>query len=225
MTATAWDVRQLDVLLPAVAGGIMLAWAREGSVGAALMLTGKAVLLALIVGLAAWLLLGKSSSETEQRIFGASALLLLGGLADHLSLSALLSGLVAGVLWRLMGGSTAVALRRGIAYVQHPLLVLMLVVAGARTDVTFSALAVIVAYPAVRTAGKLAGAWCARRLSTPPLHEDLGMTLVAPGVFGIAFALNAVRAVGRLDPLLEVVVVGSIVSQFIAFRGAREPQT
>jgi hypothetical protein len=225
VTAAADDVRQLDVLLPAVVGGVLLAWVRESSFGGALALAGAAALLSLIVGLAGWLVLKRSSSETEQRIVGASALLLLGGLADYLSLSALVSGLVAGAFWRLAGGQAAAALRRGIAYVQHPLLVLMLVAAGARTEIALPLVVPVIAYPVLRTAGKLAGAWLARRTTSPRLPEDLGPALVAPGIFGIAFAVNAADAVGPgAGTLLTVVVLGSIASQLMAFSYSQEPR-
>ncbi|HEX5107828.1 MAG TPA: hypothetical protein VFV95_05255 [Vicinamibacterales bacterium] len=224
VTAAAAGVRQLDVVLPAFAGGIMLAWVREQAIGPALLLAAQAVLLALVIGVSAWLLLVRTSSETEQRIFGASALLLLGGLADYLSLSALLSGLVAGTFWRLIGGQAADAIRRDSGHVQHPLLVFLLVVAGARSAVSTPVLGLIAAYPILRTLGKLAGAWLARRVTKPALPDDLGLALVAPGVFGIAFSVNVVRAAGPVsDPLLAAVVIGSIVSQLIPFRRPQEP--
>ena len=60
-------------------------------------------------------------------------MLLVGGLADYLSLSALTSGLVAGLFWQRAGGPAAESLRRDLGYLQHPLVVLLLVTAGART--------------------------------------------------------------------------------------------
>jgi hypothetical protein len=223
-TSTA-EVRQLDVLFSLVLGGILLACVREGSLVGGVALAVQEALLAVLVGLATWLLLARTSSETEERVFLASALLLLGGLADYLSLSALFGGLVAGVLWRFVGGRTLEAVRRGVGYVQHPLVVLMLVTAGAHTEVNSSALGLLVAYPVLRTTGKLAGAWVARRVVTPPLERDNGFALVAPGVFGIAFALNAVRATGvPSEYLLTVVVIGSMASQLAAFRALRRPR-
>ena len=47
--------------------------------------------------------LTRASSETEERVFAVSALLLVGGVAAALSLSALFGGLVAGVFWRYAG--------------------------------------------------------------------------------------------------------------------------
>jgi hypothetical protein len=215
------DFRQLDALLPIVVGGFLLACIGEGVVRGTGLAT-QGILLSFVIALATWLLLVKASSETEQRVFVGSALLLLGGLADYLSLSAALVGLVAGLLWRLAGGGTVEAVRQSVGYVQHPLLVLMLVTAGARTDVAPSTVALIAAYPVLRTAGKLAGAWLGRRIVSPSPGEGLGIALVAPGIFGIAFALNAVRVLGPAsDQLLTIVVLGSIASQLLAVGAPR----
>jgi hypothetical protein len=221
VAASAAGVRQLDVLLPAAAGGLLLAWVREGSLGAGLLLILQASVLAAVVAAAVWLLLARTASETEARIFGFAALLLVGGLADYLSLSALLGGLIAGAFWRIAGGPAAGAIRRDLDTLRHPLVVLMLVVAGARTELGPTAWALAFTYPALRTAGKLGGAWIARRAGLP-LPADIGRALVPAGVFGVAFALNIERAAGSAaDPLLGVVVAGTILSQIVV---ARHPQ-
>ena len=88
----------------------------------------------LMLAAAAWLLLARASSETEERVFAVSALLLVGGVADALSLSALVGGLAAGVFWRLAGRQPREAVRRDVLFVQHPLLVLVLLLAGARAE-------------------------------------------------------------------------------------------
>jgi hypothetical protein len=56
------------------------------------------------------------------------------------------------------------------------------------------------------------------------LPASLGLTLVTPGIFGIALALNTVRSAGpQSELLLGVVVLGTIGSQLIAaFRRPRE---
>ena len=223
-TASSMDVRQLDVLLPVLVEGVLLAWIREESALGALRLTAEAAGIALVIGIAAWLLLSGKSRETEQRIYGASALLLLGGIADYLALSALLAGIVAGIFWRFAGGQAAEALRKGIAHVQHPLVVLMLVVAGARVEMNGAVLSMVIAYPVLRAAAKLGGAWLGRRVVTMKLPEDLGPVLIAPGVFGIALAVNVapvLRAHGGW--LMAIVVLGSIASQIVASWSSAEP--
>jgi hypothetical protein len=40
---------------------------------------------------------------------------------------------------------------------------------------------------------------------------------MTPGAFGVAFALNVVRAMGAgFEPVLTVVVIGTVASSFIA---------
>jgi hypothetical protein len=220
----AMRLRNLDVLLPTILGGALLAWVREGSPQDAAILLGQATLLALVIAAAAWLLLARTTSDTEQRIFGVATLLLVGGLADYLSLSSLLSGLVAGSFWRLTGGRASESIRRDVIYFQHPLLVLMLVSAGARMTVTPVGALVVLAYPLLRTVGKLAGGWVARGVAPRALPPHLGMALLSPGIFGIAFAMNATRSAGpQADPLLSIVALGTIVSQLLwALRRARD---
>jgi hypothetical protein len=93
----------------------------------------------------------------------------------------------------------------------------LLVTAGARTTLSTSILLLAAAYFLLRLAGKLTGAWLARRLSSPP-SDSLGAAVLPPGVFGIAFTLNAAPL---LDPVsgpiaLSAVVVGSLLSQLTA---------
>ena len=68
----------------------------------AVALLGHATLITLLLAAAGWLLL-PTSSETEERVFAVSALLLVGGVADALSMSALFTGLAAGLFWRYAG--------------------------------------------------------------------------------------------------------------------------
>jgi hypothetical protein len=213
----ARQLEHYDVVLPILAGGAVLAWIREGDLVHAAGLFLHAVALALVVAAAAWLLLTRTASDTEQRIFGVSAMLLVGGLADYLSLSALTSGLVAGLFWQRAGGPAAESLRRDLGYLQHPLVVLLLVTAGARTGSLGDASAVAAAYLLLRAVGKLLGAWMALRATRAALPDALGLLLLSPGVFGVAFALNAVRSAGpQAEPLLGIIVLGTLASQLLA---------
>jgi hypothetical protein len=208
---------ELGVLLPIVAGGLMLAWLREGSYAAAGVLIAHACGVTLALAAAAWLLLTRASSETEERVFAVSALLLVGGVAAALSLSALFGGLVAGLLWRYAGRHPRETIRRDVLFVQHPLLVLVLLVAGARAELPFSTVALGAAYVILRAAGQLAAGTLTSRVvgvSAPPV---LGLHLLRPGVFGVMFALNAVSVVGAdSQMLLGAVIVGTIGSELVA---------
>lgn len=222
---TAQRVKELDVRLPIVAGALLLALARGGSIQGALVLAAQAAAVALVIAVAGWLLLNDTSSDTEQRVFAVAALLLVGGVADYLALSALLSGVIAGAFWQVAGGPALEAIGRDIGYVQHPLVVILLLVAGAQ--VTFSAdlVAIAVTYVLLRTAGKLLGGWAAK-VSSGLALPDIGLHLTSPGIFGVAFAMNAVRAFGAdLSALVTIVVLGTIGSQLVSALGQpREEQ-
>jgi hypothetical protein len=213
----ATRIIELGVLLPIVAGGVMLAWLRAGSFAGAGVLVTHAGGVTLALTAAAWLLLTKASSEMEERVFAVSALLLVGGVAAALSLSALFGGLVAGLLWRYAGRHPLETIRRDVLFVQHPLLVVVLLVAGARADLSSLTLALGVGYVVLRFAGQLAAAAVARRVVGRKMLHDLGFHLLPPGVFGVGFALNAVSVVGTdASMLLAAVVVGTIGAELVA---------
>jgi hypothetical protein len=213
----------LGALLPIGMSGIALALLQEASPGGALVLVVQSCGVALLIAAAAWLLVGTSTSETEQRVFTVALLLLLGGAADYLGLSALLSGLVAGLFLDLAGGAARDSVHRDVLHVRRPLVVLVLIVTGARLNLPPAWVGLGVSYLLFRTLAKLAGAWTARRVAGDAAPDDLGRALLSPGIIGIAFALNALRAAGPdLAPLLTVVTAGAVASGAIAAAAPRE---
>ena len=114
-------------MLPIVIGGLALAWMREGSPEGAVVLAVQGSGVALVIALAAWLLVTQAFSDGEHHVFALGGLLLLGGAAEYLSLSALLAGFVAGVFWSVAGGPACDRIRRDVYHVQHPLIFLLLV--------------------------------------------------------------------------------------------------
>jgi hypothetical protein len=215
--SAATRVIEFGVLLPIVAGGLMLAWLRAGSSVGASVLVAQACGVTLALAAAAWLLLTRASSETEERVFAVSALLLVGGVAAALSLSALFGGLVAGVFWRYAGRHPRETISRDVLFVQHPLLVLVLLVAGARADLSSATLALGMGYVVLRVAGQLAAGAVARRVVGVNAPRDLGLHLLMPGVFGVGVALDGVSVVGAdASMLIAVVVAGTIGSELVA---------
>jgi hypothetical protein len=93
---------------------------------------------------------------------------------------------------------------------------LVLVLAGAHAAFSIPIIAIAAGYAVLRVCGKLSGNWIAARVfsvaDTPPAQ-----LLIMPGAFGVAFALNIVRALGtEYAPVLTVVVMGTIASSLIA---------
>ncbi len=150
-------------------------------------------------------------------MFSIAALLLVGGIADYLSLSALAGGLLAGLFWGYVGGVARDCIERDVRYLRHPLVVLMLLAAGAKTTFSGWILVLAIAYLLLRVAGKLLGGWLARRVPGVAIPDSVGPTLLPPGVFGIAFALDATSMMeSRRPSILAATVLGSIGSQLLA---------
>lgn len=215
--SAATRVIELSVLVPIVVGGLMLAYLRAGSPIAAAVLVAQACGVTLALAAAAWLLLSRASLETEQRVFAVSALLLVGGAAAALSVSALYGGLAAGVFWRVAGRHPRETINRDVLFVQHPLLVLVLLVAGARAELSSTAIGLGAAYLFLRVASQLAAVAAARRIGVSNASRDLALHLLPPGVFGVGLALNALGVLGQdASMLLAVVVAGTIGSELVA---------
>jgi hypothetical protein len=210
-------IADLDDVLPIVLGVVAVAWTRPGTPGAIAALIVQGGLIALAIAFAAWLLISQTSSESEQRVFAIGALLLLGGAAAHLSMSALWAGLLAGLFWNACSSPARDQIARDMRYLQHPLVVLLLIVAGARLEFSANLMRLAAAYVVLRTAGKLLGGWLAGRTARD-LPRDLGLSLIAPGVAAIAIALDAGQALSLSDreTLFAIVLVGSLGSELLS---------
>jgi hypothetical protein len=215
--AIAKRIGELDALLPIAVGAAALAWMRTPSLVDAVLLALQACGVALVIVAAAWLLIGRAASETEQRVFTVALLLLLGGASDYLSLSSLLSGLVAGLFLERVGGPARDAISRDVLQFERPLVALVLLVIGARVDLAPASLGLGLAFLLLRSGGKLAGGWIAARVAGVAAPRRLGAGLLSPGVLGLAFALNAVRATGPEGAIvLAAATVGTVGSELIA---------
>lgn len=207
---------RLELMVSIVIGGLLLAWIREGSFREAALLFGQMAALPIVVGVAAWLLVTPTASETEQRIFTLASLLLVGGLADYLSLSALFSGMMAGIVWRIVPGAVGDAVLRDITHLRHPLAAFLMLVVGARMTMAAGP-ALLFGYPVLAIAGGLAARAVIRRISGPVAVNPDERQSVAPAVFPVAFALSMVRAAGpQTDLLLGVIAIGTIVLQIVS---------
>jgi hypothetical protein len=205
-------VIEWEVAVMIAAGGVVVASARTGSFVAGALLFAQACGVAAMLATAGWLLVRETAGIIETRVFAFATLLLVGGAADYLSFSSLLGGLAAGLLWQVMGGVSCERLQRETLYAQHPFVVLVLVVAGARTDLSTLVIALGAAYASVRSIARLLGAsvlW--RQLSG--LRPSFRLRLIDPGIFGVAFGLNLGRALGSdAATTLSVVAIGTILS-------------
>ena len=215
--STASRIGELDDLVPIVVGGMALAAMHSATSASVLRLTGEAAGVAAIIAAGCWLLVAQTSVDSEQRVFSIGSLLLLGGSAAYLSVSALVSGLVGGVLWNVAGGAARDRIERDLRYLQHPLLALLLVVAGASMEPSPGILLFGALYVVLRVIGKIAGGWLGGQLAGRGVPRDLGRHLVAPGIVAIAFAVNAAQRAGEsvAATALGIAVIGSLGSEVL----------
>jgi hypothetical protein len=210
-------VADLDDVLPIVLGGVVvvLAAPREGL---AVWHAAGGVAIGLAIAAAGLLLIRGTEDPAERAVFVLGMLALLGGCAAYLVLSPLLTGMAAGLLWAAAPGQTDRVVARELEKVQHPLVVLLLVIAGASIpSISLAGLWLFAPYVVFRLAGKLIGSWAASKVAPAVTGADLGVHLIAPGVIGIAFALNLHQAVGHpADVLVFAVSAGAIASEVVA---------
>jgi hypothetical protein len=205
----AFAARSRNQSLAILVGAAGLASMR-GSASIAAWTTGTVTLVAIGCAVAGWLLLRRSSSEREQRAATVAMLLLIGGAADYLAVSALLAGLAAGMSWRIIGGVVAEAVRRDVWYLRHPMLAIVLLTAGAHTELTALSLGVGIGYA-------LVGAVLAR------LGEAItSLTVAGSSVVAVAFAISALRIAGPEVTLpFAAVVIGTLLSQLFGMARGR----
>ena len=165
----------------AVLGVIAMAALRDASPFARVLMVVSIAGVAIVVAFAGWLLVGQADSEREQQVFVIGSLLLLGGGAAYASLSAVFAGLLAGTVWSSGGDLARARIVHHLDYFQHPLIVVMLLVAGASITFSIEALAVLVVIAALHAVGG-------------SVREPFP---VSAGTASIAVALDLLRGVVR----------------------------
>lgn len=184
----AATIADFDDVMPVLLGALVLAFAHPLGPSRALLLGGWTVAFSVVIAVAANLLF-RDADGAERGAFLVGAVALLAGGAAYVGGSALLAGFVAGLIWSRLPAS-GVVLAQYLGKLQHPLMVLLLLVIGAVVSPTM--LAVWLAVPMVlfRLTGKLTAAVLASRVVGRTDAFPLGAALVAPGILGVAFALQ-----------------------------------
>jgi hypothetical protein len=227
--AVATRVADLDDVLPIVIAMVAFLLV-PGPQGAALWaLAAAPIIVGLAIGLIGWLLFERAESGAERAVFVLGALALAGGAARSLGVSPLGVGLVAGLTWTIAPGAADRIVQADLQKVQHPVVVLLLVTAGAMTVFSTAAFWLLTPYLVFRLSGKVAGAWLSARIvDVGP--ADLAAYLMSPGVLAVAFALNfrQLLPASAGDMLLATVAVGTAAFELFALavvphwrRGAR----
>lgn len=214
----ATRVADFDDLLLIAAGAILLVLIRSsyGPISPVLMFAPVAI--GVAVAAAGLLLFERASDEAERVLLVLGAVALLGGASAYLMTSSLAAGLIAGVIWTLAPGRADEILTGEMHKLQHPLVGILLVTAGAFFAPEPAALWLLAPYVLFRLVGKIIGAIAAAPLLPPLRALDLAGYLVPPGVVGIGFSLTFMLALpadaGRI--VVSVAAAGTVLSELLA---------
>ena len=116
------------------AGALVMAALRDPDPFAVAFIVSALSVVALLVAAAGWLLEDRPRSKQNSTSSSSDCLLVLGGAAAYLGMSALIAGLVVGTAWNVAGDVAKTRITRDLYYFQHPLVVLVLIVAGGACD-------------------------------------------------------------------------------------------
>lgn len=209
---TAARLADLDDVPLVLAGTALLAALGIGPIVwrlAATLLGGAAI------GFAGWLLFDRAS-EAERGLYVAGAILLLAGIGAYLGTSPLLAGWSAATLWARLPGAADRITARDLGPLQHPLVALLLIIAGGLTRWSAIVLWVAACVVVLRLAGKLVATLAAYRLARVS-PSVLAIVLLHPGVMGIALAMNARLILGEdFDWVMSTVIASTVIAEAIA---------
>lgn len=211
----ATRVADLDDVMPILLGGVVLALASGGE-RAPILAAALTIALGLSIGICGWLLVERSEGA-ERGVFVLGALALLGGAPAYLGLSPLLAGMSAGFLWVIAPGHCDVIVAKELRRVQHPLIVLLLIISGAGLVMSTAGIWLFAPFVIFRFAGKVLGGWTASRLAPDVTPSHLSAYLMSPGVIGVAFALNLHQVAGEsAAPVVFAATVGAMACEALA---------
>ncbi len=218
-------MNDLDDILPILLAGLLAVWSRASGPADFVWLLSQTAGMAILLATATVLLVRQTAAEGEQRVFTIGTVLLLGGVAAHLSLSALAAGLFAGLCWNVAGGAGRDRILRDLRYVQHPLTVPLLIIAGAQLAPSRAVLMLLVLYVVLRAAGKMLGHRASQRVAFgPAAAATSAWHLTSPGVVGIAIALEVTRISNapHAVPVLSVIVAGALIFDLLSLLSPHE---
>jgi hypothetical protein len=196
--------------LPLLAGGVLVIAALTGE--AAALRVVATVMAGAAIGVAGWLLFSRAS-DTERGLFVTGAVLMLAGTGAYLGTSPLVSGCAAAIVWSRVPGPTDRITAHDLRALQHPLVALILIFAGAAVDVTLVAVWAAALILVLRLTTKLLVSVVIAGLESisPSL---LASILLQPGVLGVAMALNAWLVLGDdYRWVLSAVSIATVASE------------
>ena len=216
--------RAADVL-PILNGGVIVVVAVGASLGYAFGLLLYTALVGASLGVANLWLAQSASSETERMTYQLGVLLLVAGCAAHLGLAPLVAGLAAGITWSVGPPALLARVSEDIRKIQHPVLVLFLIVAGAIVEMSAPVIWLLVAFLLFRLVGTAVSAWVVTRMLGEGEAPDVATALLVPGTLGIALALNfhQVTASQTGVTVVSTVALAAVLGEVLAAVTAGSP--
>ncbi|HEX5216422.1 MAG TPA: hypothetical protein VFV98_13240 [Vicinamibacterales bacterium] len=217
VAAVATRVADLDDVLPIVIAVAAFAIVPTTAPEQQWTLAIAPIVVGLASGAVGWLLFERAESTAERAVYVLGVLALTGGAAAALRVSPLAAGLIAGLCWTVAPGRADRIVQDDLSRVQHPLIVLLLVTAGAMWVPSQVAVWLLAPYLLCRLAGKVIGAWVSSRL-VDVRASDLAAYLISPGVLAVAFALNFRQMLPTAagEVLLSTVTTGTALFELFA---------
>lgn len=202
-------VADFGTVVAVLGAGVLLALfgPTEASSGLERLLMLSAV--SCVGGLSAWLLANSTDSESLKTAFLLGTILVTAGTAAHLELPPMAATLLAGLLIGRLPGPLATQLRENLAFLQNPLTVLVVLLAGAAMrPPSASTLMVVGVALLLRTAGKILGGQLAAKRH-PELPANIGLGLLPAGALGVGLAFDfAAVSEGHLG---EIVITTTVL--------------
>jgi len=215
--AMATRVADLDDILPIVVAAVIFTLA-AGTGTERWWIALTPIGAGVVTGLVGWLLFERAQSVAERGVYVLGTVALAGGTAAYMHVSPLSVGLVAGLFWTVMPGRADRIVQDDLGKLQHPLVVLLLVSAGALWVPSAVGIWLLVPFLLFRLAGKVAGGWIAATVVGDVRPSDMAAYLMSPGVVTIAFALNfqQILPAAAGAALLSAVMIGTAIFEVFA---------
>jgi hypothetical protein len=214
LRARAARIADLDDVAVVLVGAWMLSWHQGVTLLDAALAAVVVVPLGAVIAAAGLLLFEQARNDAERGTFVLGVLVLLAGTAAYLSLSPLLIGMTAGVLWRWAPGRADAIIRADLEKLHQPLVVLLLVLAGTTVELTALTLWLLAPFLVFRLTGKIAGGWAGWRIIGGTTAGELGVRLLPCGLVGLALALHFNQ---MMDGPIAAAVVSAVALGAIGF--------
>ena len=159
--SVAARVADLDDIIPILVAAAVIAGMDDASLGQSLVRVAVAAGLGVVGGAIGWLLFERADGTGERAVFVLGTLALIGGGSAYLHASPLLAGLAAGVCWHVAPGHADRIIVEDLRKFHHPLLIVLLIHAGALLTISPLALWLFVPFVVFRMSGKIVGGWAA----------------------------------------------------------------